>query len=120
MPGGSFLIWTWAIVLAVWLVGLLLAVAFAIVSRRVSLQGLLTEPLTGKMATVSRPQLLVVTLTGAVTFIATAVANIGGTNQFPDVPTWLLAVVGGSHVVYLGARTAAAALAKFSSSGGSQ
>jgi hypothetical protein len=117
MLGSTFLVWAWAAVLAVWLAGLVMAVAFCIVGRRISLQGLLTEPLTGKSATVSRPQMLLVTLSGAVTFVASAVANIGTTNQFPEIPTSLLAVVGGSQVVYLGARTFAAVFSKFTSLG---
>lgn len=118
MLGGTFLIWAFAVLTGAWLLGLVLVIAFAIVGGRISLRGLLTEPLTGQKAFVSRPQLLLVALSAATTFIVAGMAAVGTTNRFPEVPTTMLAIVGGSHLVFLGGRGIAALLSTYLPLGG--
>lgn len=117
MPGGNYLVWTFAIVMAVWLGGVLLVVCFCIVSGRISLRGLLTETLTGQMAAISRPQMLFVSLAAAATYVGRAIEAVGTTNTFPPVPTELVVAVAGSQAVFIGGKWLSSALSKLKSLG---
>jgi len=120
MLGTTYVAWAFAFALAVWLTGLFLTVLYCIVGGRISLQGLLTESLTGNTALVSRPQMLFVSLAASATFVGAAIAAVGTTNQFPEVPQALLLTVGGSQALYLGGRGIAGLLSKTLSRGGGQ
>jgi hypothetical protein len=98
---------------AVWLAGLLLVVLFSIISRRISLRGLLVDPATGRTSVFSRPQMLILALSGAGTYLATGLSTIATTGTLPPVPPELLAVVGGSQLVFVGSKAIAASLSKF-------
>jgi hypothetical protein len=117
MPGGKFLVLTFAVAMTIWLGGLLLVVAYNIVGGRISLRGLLTETLTGQMAAFSRPQMLFVSLAAAATYVGKAIEAIGTTNTFPPVPTELVAAVAGSQAVFIGGKWLSSALSKLRAPG---
>ena len=94
MPGGNFLALTMASVTAVWLVALLLIILFSVVSGRLSLRGLQTDPTNKQVSVFSCPQMLLLALSGAVTYLATGVSAIGTTSTLPAVSTEVLPVVG--------------------------
>jgi hypothetical protein len=77
---------------------------------RINLRGLLGNSSDGTGTTASRVQLLFMTLVGAFGYFglaANSLANCGGGStgcSLPSPPTELLALLGGSHAFYLGAK----------------
>jgi hypothetical protein len=125
MPAANYLVWAFSIAVALWLGGSLLIVAYSIVSRRISLRGLLTEPATGETSLFSRPQMLFVSLAAIATYVGTAIDSLGtmnafvdaGTRTLPDVPPELLAAVGGSQLLFVGGKTVSTFMSKLKSLG---
>jgi len=101
--------------LGAFLAGLLLTFLFSIISGRIKLRGLMSEPLSGKPAPISRPQMIVSALVAIGSYAATAITDLGLRHDLPDAPLWLISTFVGSNVVYLGARTFAAILTNLQS-----
>ena len=95
-----------------WLIGMLAIVLVSIVTRRISLIGLLTDSLTHSRAQLTHPQLMLSSIAAASAYVSIAIADLGGARGLPDVPLWIIAVFAGSHSLYLGGRGASAVLTK--------
>jgi hypothetical protein len=80
------------------LIGMAIVVAYQMLTGRINVRGLLSDTEDGSFS-VSRAQLLVLSLVGLILFIARVAGSQIGT--LPDVPQELLLVVGGSNGVYL-------------------
>ncbi len=80
------------------LIGMAIVIAYRMLTGRINVRGLLSDREDGGFS-VSRAQLLVLTLVGLILFIARVAGSKPGT--LPDVPQELLAAVGGSNGVYL-------------------
>lgn len=90
--------------LEIWLIlgGLALVVAYKMLTGRINMRGLLDDKAAGGLSP-GRVQLLVLTLAGAGYYLLLTVEN-GHPTEFPEVPQELLALVGGSNLVYLGSK----------------
>ena len=88
--------------LAIFLFGLAALVFYRLVTGGINLSGLLyqVDPVTGVRGfSPARVQLLVVTLLGAGYYVIQVASD---PSHLPDIPTELLALQGGSGVLYLG------------------
>jgi hypothetical protein len=88
----------------VWLVlgGFALVVAYKMLIGKINFKGLLDDKVTGGTSP-GRVQLLVLTLTGAGYYLLLA-AEQADSGSLPTVPEEVLLLVGGSNLVYLGAK----------------
>jgi hypothetical protein len=98
--------------IGLWIVVILAVVVFSIIGGRISLVGLLVEPLTNAQAPLTRPQLLLSTIAAAAAYASIAIAKLGSAHDLPDAPLWITAVFAGSHSLYLGGRGISALLTK--------
>ena len=88
-------------IIGIFLAGLAVIVGYKLVTGGINTRGLLADTEHGQLSPV-RIQLLLFTLIGAASYaalIGEAIAN--GTRAFPAVPDELLAVVGGSQLIYV-------------------
>ena len=85
--------------------GLAFIVAYKMLTGGINMKGLLDDKKDKQTAGFSPPrvQLLILTLSGAGYYLLLTVNN-GYPTEFPEVPQELLALVGGSNLVYLGAK----------------
>jgi hypothetical protein len=95
--------------LMVFVLGLAGTVAVLLLIGRINVLGLLRDKNTGGFSP-ARLQSLTVTLAGAATYLGMA---LGSKSGLPDPPPELLAALGGSHAVYLGAKVTSALRANF-------
>ncbi len=88
----------------VWLIlgGLALVVAYKMLTGRINMQGLFDDKVTHELSP-GRVQLLVLTLVGAAYYLL-LVAQQPPDGSLPPVPEEVLLLVGGSNLVYLGAK----------------
>jgi hypothetical protein len=107
-----------AVVVALWLGGLLLIILFGMLRRRISLRGLLVDPVGGTVSIFARPQMLLIALASTATYLASGLDTIATTGTFPAVPPELLAVIGGSQALFVGGRVLSALLPKLKILGG--
>jgi hypothetical protein len=103
--------------ISVWFIGLWMASVFAVIlfsmiGGRIALTGLLLEPLTNSQAPLSRPQLLVSSVSAAAAYLGISIANLGSTRDLPDAPLWVISGFAASHSLYLGGRGVSAVLTK--------
>lgn len=101
--------------MAIWLGGLVLVIAYWVVSRRLSLRGLLTESSTGQMALLSRPQMLFAALAAAAVYVGMVLEAIDTGSAFPEVQPELLAALAGSQAVFIGGKLMSNLMSKFKS-----
>ena len=80
------------------LIGMVLIVAYQMLTGRINVRGLLNDTEDGSFS-VSRAQLLIFSLVGLILFITRVADSQPGT--LPDVPQELLLAVGASNGVYL-------------------
>lgn len=87
--------------------GLAFIVAFQLLTGQINTRGLLSDKSGQANISPSRVQLLTFTLAGAAYYFFHIVdqARIDPT-RLPDVPNELLLLLGGSHLIYLGAKAA--------------
>jgi hypothetical protein len=83
------------------IIGLLLAISYRIMIGDIRIQGLLSDSVEDPKLGIGRTQLLVFMLVQASAYAGQVIAN---PHTFPAVPVSLLAVYGGSNVIYLGAK----------------
>ncbi|MFM8532839.1 MAG: hypothetical protein ACKOEC_04530 [Acidimicrobiia bacterium] len=111
--GTQTIAWVFSAAMILWLGGLALVIAYWMVSRRLSLRGLLTESSTGQIALFSRPQMLFASLAAAAGYVGVAIEAIGTTNTFPEVRPELLAALAGSQAVFIGGKLMSNLMSKF-------
>ncbi len=91
------------------LAGLGAVVAFQIITGRINTKGLLSDKTKKGVGTFSpaRLQLLIFTLAVAFYVLGKVMNSIaaGGDPQFPQIDMNVLLILGGSHALYLGAKT---------------
>ena len=94
----QFEIWFFLAILA-------LLIGYQMLTGRINTKGLLHDKKDKKTGGISpgRVQLLVLTLAGAGYYLLLTIEN-GHPTEFPEVPEELLALVGGSNLVYLGSK----------------
>ncbi len=100
------------IVLAAWMATVLLTICLKILKRHINLRGMLAGP-SGMGGALTRPQMLIFSLVAMATYAGTALANLGQSPSLPDADEWLLITMGGSHLLYLGGRSATTLLSSF-------
>ena len=77
-----------------------IVVAYQILTGRISTKGMFTEKKAGGGYSPVRLQLLVLSLAGLVVYLAEVIGSTD-TSKMPEVPVALVAVLGGSNLVYL-------------------
>jgi hypothetical protein len=82
--------------LIVWLSAFAARVLYRLMIGQISMSGMLLDQPTGVIHS-DRLQLLVASVAGAVTYVGLAI-KAGG---FPEIPEWLLTLLGGSQGIYL-------------------
>jgi len=81
--------------------GLAGCVTMLLLLGRIKILGILRDKRTGALSP-ARIQSLVVTLAGAAAYLSMAITEKSGT--LPDPPDWLIASLGGSQALFLGAK----------------
>jgi hypothetical protein len=90
------------------LAGLVAVVAFQIITGRINTKGLLSVRAKNGVLSFSpaRLQLLMFTLAIAAHVLSQVMKSVaGGTPKFPEIDPNVLVILGGSHALYLGAKT---------------
>ena len=82
------------------LVGLLLVVAYQILTGRINMRGVFSDSISSGFSP-GRVQLLVLALVGALYYFLKVARDPA---KFPDVPAGLLLIMGGSSSIYLGGK----------------
>ena len=95
----------------VFLAMLAMTVAYLLLTRRINLNGLLYDHIDGRLSP-GRIQALVATIYGSASYLMTVLTNQGA-GALPPVSNELLAIVGGSHSLYLGGKLASMLQRKF-------
>ena len=90
-------------VVIVFLAALFVIVAYGVIAGTIRTRGLLSGEPAGRFSP-GRIQLLIVTLIAASMYLG-SVIDEAGSGSLPDVPGWMLAVVGLSQAGYLGGKT---------------
>lgn len=93
----------------------MLVIAYWVVSRRLSLRGLLTESSTGQMALFSRPQMLFASLAAAAVYVGMVTEAIDTDSAFPEVQPEFLVALAGSQAVFIGGKLMSNLMFKFKS-----
>jgi hypothetical protein len=83
------------------IIGLLLAISYQAMVGRIRIRGLLSDSVEDGNLSIGRIQLLSFMLVQAGAYIGQVMVN---PHRFPAVPVSLLAVYGGSNLIYLGAK----------------
>lgn len=78
-------------------------VAYQLLTGRINTRGLLRDKMSGREFSPGRLQLLMATVGGALYYVLLIFAN-EKPGEFPEVPSSLLLLVGGSHAFYLGGK----------------
>lgn len=99
----------------VFLATLAMTVAYLLLTRRINLHGLLHDHNDGRLSP-GRIQALLATIYGSASYLMTALTNHGA-GALPPVPNELLAIVGGSHSLYLGGKLGSMLQRKFNLNG---
>lgn len=85
------------------LMGLIVLVAYRLLTQQINTKGLLLDKTSGRAFSPGRLQLLIVTL-GIAIYYTLMVFDAEEVGRFPDLPDEFLLALGGSHVFYLGGK----------------
>ncbi|MDQ3802231.1 MAG: hypothetical protein M3416_00010 [Acidobacteriota bacterium] len=85
------------------LVGLIVLVAYRLLTQQINTKGLLLDKASGRAFSPGRLQLLIVTM-GIAIYYMLMVFETEEPGRFPDLPNEFLLALGGSHVFYLGGK----------------
>ena len=91
--------------LLIFMAGLAVCITALLLTGRIRMLGVLSDKRTGALSP-ARVQSLVITLAGAATYLSMSLTETTG--RLPDPPDWLLAALGGSHALFLGAKVLSA------------
>jgi hypothetical protein len=92
----------------IWILLTVLAavVTYQFLTGRINTRGLLRDKMGGRALSPGRLQLLMATIGGALYYLLLMLSN-EKPDEFPEVPSWLLLGLGGSHAFYLGGKLSA-------------
>jgi hypothetical protein len=85
------------------LLGLTLVIAFKLLDGKIPTRGMLSEKGKGEFSP-ARLQLLIASLIGALYYLLQALGPESG-GRLPDIPEEVLLALGGSNMLYLGAKS---------------
>jgi hypothetical protein len=88
------------------LAGLAVVIGYQLITGQINTTGLLMTKDEEHSFSPTRLQLLIATIGGAFYYLLQVLSNPNAQN-FPDVPDYLLMIVGGSNLLYLGGKSSA-------------